>query len=397
MNNTSVPPQGESYLYDDAGAGAPPVSMGVWLKAAWRRKWLMLLLLVLVLGAGVLFTYFQKPVYEATALLSFSERSSGAFRTEGGERVTENYINAQISLMTRDATLGEIARDPDLALSKSPMFRGEDGPRPGAQGLHQNPRSLKDTTILSVSVQGQDPKLITAIANKVADFQRASVEDSRDASTRSAVQEYVKKMADMSSEMNAIGQNIWTRANSAHIPGLTFNEQQKDSRVIVAAFQRQNAALLAQRADIQKQLDQSTAELASAETQFEAECNSLMRETAPEAMPAAANEASPKPASAEKPTESQPQRPARRPDLGFRGGYGARGFRAAVTAAKPRTNPPCRRRFQPRVGGSSHGARRFRRSGDSREAGGQARRAGGAAQTSGSAAAVTAPTVPLRR
>ena len=76
---------------------------------------------------------------------------------------------------------------------------------------------LKDTTILSVSVQGQDPKLVTAIANKVADFQRASVEDSRDAGTRSAVQEYVKKMADMSSEMSAISQNhLDPREQRAH-------------------------------------------------------------------------------------------------------------------------------------------------------------------------------------
>ena len=306
MNDTSVPPQGEPYLYDDAGAGAPPVSMGVWFKAAWRRKWLMLLLLVLVLGGGVLFTYLQKPVYEATALLAFSERSSGAFKTtEGGERVTENYINAQISLMTRDATLGEIARDPDLALSKSPMFQGETDL---VEALKDRIKVLllKDTTILSLSVQGQDPKLVTAIANKVADFQRASVEDSRDASTRSAVLEYVKKMDDMSSEMSASGQKIWTRANSAHIPGLTFDGQQKDSRVIIAAFQRQSAALLAQRADTLKQLDQSTADLASAETLFEAGCGSLMRETTPVLMPAAANEASPSPAISEKPGVEKP-------------------------------------------------------------------------------------------
>ena len=220
------------------GAGAAPISMGVWLKAAWRRKWLMLLLLVLITGAGVLFTYLQNPVYEATAQLDFSERSPGAFRTEGGEKVTENYVNKQISLMTRDAALGEIARDPDLALSRAPMFQGETDL---VEALKDRIRilPLKDTTILSVSVQGEDPKLVTAIANKVADFQRSSLDDSRDASTRNAVQEYVKKMADMSSEMNAIGQNIWSRANSAHISGLTFNEQQKDSRAIVAAFQDQ--------------------------------------------------------------------------------------------------------------------------------------------------------------
>ncbi len=168
---------------------------------------------------------------------------------------------------------------------------------------------MKDTTILSVSVEGQDPKLVTAIANKVADFQRASVEDGRDAGTRGAVLEYVKKMADMSSEMSAISQNIWTRANSAHIPSLTFNEQQKDSRVIVAAFQGQQAALLAQRADIRKELDLSAAELASAETTFDAECISLMREAAPEAMPAAVIEASPKPASAGTPAAVAPAAP----------------------------------------------------------------------------------------
>lgn len=308
MNNTSVPPQGEPYLYDNAGAGAPPVSIGVWLKAAWRRKWLMLLLFVLVLGGGALFTHLQKPVYEATALLAFSQRSPGAFRTEGGEQVTENYVNAQISLMTRDATLGEIARDPDLALSRTPMFQGKTDLVAALKDCIKI-LLLKDTTILSVSVEGQDPKLVTALANKVADFQRASVEDGRDAGTRGAVLEYVKKMADMSSEMSAISQNIWTRANSAHIPSLTFNEQQKDSRVIVAAFQGQQAALLAQRADIRKELDLSAAELASAETTFDAECISLMREAAPEAMPAAVIEASPKPASAGTPAAVAPAAP----------------------------------------------------------------------------------------
>ena len=309
MNNLSVPPQGEPYLYDDAGAGAPPVSMGVWFKAAWRRKWLMLLLLALVMGGGALFTRLQKPVYEATALLDYKGgRSPGAFAnaTVGGEeQVTQNYVNGQISQMTRDARLGEIARDAELALPRSPMFRGKTDL---VEALKDCMKILpvKDTMMLSVSVEGQDPKLVKTIANKAVDLQCASLEDNRERNKNDAVQEYVKKMADMSSDMSASSQRIWTRANSARIPGLIYSDQQKDSHVIVAAFQSQRAALLAQRADIQKQLDQSTAELAFAETQFDEECSSLMRETAPEAMPAAEYEALPKPASAEKPGTEKP-------------------------------------------------------------------------------------------
>ncbi len=286
------------------GTGIPEVTELArpltYLRRVWRRKWLSLAVMAVVMGAGVLFTYLQKPVYEATALLAFSERSPGPFRVESSERVTQDYVNAQISLMTRDAALGEIARDPDLALSRSPMFQGETDL---VEAIKDRIKilPLKDTTILSISAEGQDPKLVTAIANKLADFQRTSAEDSRDAGTRSAVQEYVGKMADLSSEMSAISLNIWSRANGARIPGLSFNEQEKDSRAIVAAFQDQHAALLAQRADARKQLDQSTAELISAETQFEAECGFLLSEAGPEAKPAAGNEASPNPAAENKP------------------------------------------------------------------------------------------------
>ena len=297
-------PCDKAFSTQPEGAGIPGATElarpPTYLRRVWRRKWLGLAVMAVVMGAGVLFTYLQKPVYEATALLAFSERSPGPFRVEGGERVTENYVNAQISLMTCDAVLGEIARDPDLALSRSPVFQGETDL---VEAIKDRIKilPLKDTTILSISVQGQDPKLVTAIANKLADFQRASVEDSRDAGTRSAVQEYARKMADVSSEMSAISQIIWTRANSAHIAGLTFDAQQKDSQVIVAAFQGRKTELLAQRAEIQKQLDQSALDLASAEIQFEVECALLLPEAGPEAKLAAKNEASANPAAENKP------------------------------------------------------------------------------------------------
>jgi len=263
-------------------AEGAPISVGFYLRAVWRRKWLVLLLMVLITGGGAAYTYFQPPVYESAALMAITSRSSGAFRSNIGEETTGNFVNTQMQLIMRTPFLNEIARDPELALARSAMFRNE---RDLGLALKRRIRvsRLKKTDIIRVGMEGEDKRLITRIVNTIADRHRVNIENNREANTAAAVQEQMKRMADIASEINVIGQKIWSRANRAGIPGLTFGEQQKDAHVIVSAFDRRYTTLLAQRAALRKQLNQSTADLASAETQFDALCDSFMRQVTPTA------------------------------------------------------------------------------------------------------------------
>ena len=74
---------------------APPS----YLRRVWRWKWRGLALALLIIICGVLFTYRQPRVYEAAALLAFSNRSSGAFRADVTGPVTASFINSQITLI----------------------------------------------------------------------------------------------------------------------------------------------------------------------------------------------------------------------------------------------------------------------------------------------------------
>jgi len=253
------------------------LSLGVYFKAVWRRKWLVVFLIIVITAAGAGYTYLQPPVYETTALLAFSARSPGAFRAGVNERITGNFINTQIPLITRDAFLREIVSDPELGLARASMFQHEPD-LVAALKRKLTVAPLKKTDILAISMEGEDASLITLTVNRIADLHRARVESHRESSTAAAVQDHTKKMADMNSQMNAVARKIWSRANSAAIPGLTFGEQQRDGHVIVEAFRRRYDSLLARRAETRKQLDESAAAVAAMEIQFEALCESLLRE-----------------------------------------------------------------------------------------------------------------------
>jgi hypothetical protein len=98
--------------------------MGVWVKAAWRRRWLMLSLRALVMGAGVLFTYLQKPVYEATALMAFMDAEElvlmlhtsglGMGEADNREFVIEQFRRFCDHETAQQATHEVLRRQPDV-------------------------------------------------------------------------------------------------------------------------------------------------------------------------------------------------------------------------------------------------------------------------------------------
>jgi capsular exopolysaccharide synthesis family protein len=275
MSETMDRQQDYTDLYRTTGTASP--TLGFYVGAIWRRKWLVFLMIILVAGAGIGYTYLQPPVYRATALLIFGNRSQGAFRADAGERITGNFVTTQIPLITRASFLREIAAAPELSLAKSPMFSDEPDLLLALQERLHVSRQHKNTDILSISMEGEQADIITKTINHIADRYRAQVEDSREASASQAVREYTGKMRDTTSQANMVNQAIWRRANSAKISGLTFGVQQQDGRVIAATFQRQRDLLLGQLAVARRELDKSEALFLAKQFGFRLLCDTYAR------------------------------------------------------------------------------------------------------------------------
>jgi len=258
------------------GAEAGTVSMGVYVRTIWRRKWVVVALLVLATGLAATYTYFQPKIYKATALMTFTTRSAGAFQAPMGEAVTNNFVNTQRTLLDRLDFLREIANDPDVALAQQPEFRNEPEP---ALTLKQRLKisRLKGTDTISITMEGQDPVFVARTVNKIADWHRVRVETNRQLRTSAAVQDYTKKIADMRAELRRIDQEIWQRANGAALPGLTFGERQKDADGIVRAFQQRRDVLMAQKTMLVRDLDESEIELAAKRMAFQMLSDELTR------------------------------------------------------------------------------------------------------------------------
>ena len=186
MGNSPFAQPGAEGLYGQPGGA--PVSMGFYLRAVWRRKWLVLFLLIVIIGGGAGYTYLQAPVYESAALMAITSRSSGAFRSNIGEETAGNFVNTQMQLIMRTPFLNEIARDAELALARSRMFRNEPDLGHALQRRIHVSR-LKNTDIIRIDMEGEDKRLITQTVNTIADRHRVNIENNREANTAAAVQE----------------------------------------------------------------------------------------------------------------------------------------------------------------------------------------------------------------
>jgi len=252
-------------------------SLRAHFRTVWRRKWIVLLVVFLIIGGGALYTYFQPRVYQASAFLVFTHRSSGAFRGPVRQEVTGNFLNTQKALLRRPEFLNEIIRDPELALAKSPSFRNEPD-LAGALGRAIRVGQISGTNILSIRMEGEDPKLITETVNTIAHRRCAYLERDLEESKRAAVQEHGKKMEQIDLELSAINDEIWRRANEAGIRGLTFGKQQRDRHVIEEAFRRRRDWLVSQRAAVDHDLYEARIDLASKARDFGLLCDSYIRD-----------------------------------------------------------------------------------------------------------------------
>ena len=131
------------------------------LMTIWKWKWLFLASIVIVFGATMAFTYLQLPIYETNVRLIVSPSSA---------MMSNSDLNDLRSAVT--ALSAPVVANTYAEISQSSSVKQK-----AWQQLATNPRLeykvsssvLQETTVVVITVSGPDRKLITELANAIAD------------------------------------------------------------------------------------------------------------------------------------------------------------------------------------------------------------------------------------
>lgn len=130
----------------------------------WNRKLEILLIIVISLIAGIIYSYFYlQPVYKASTALILVQ-SSATVDEEGQTSITQTDLTLNSKLVS---TYSEIMKRKSV-LSKVVSNLGM--PESSMESIKQNVsvKAVSDTEIIEITAKNQDPEKAALIANEIA-------------------------------------------------------------------------------------------------------------------------------------------------------------------------------------------------------------------------------------
>ncbi len=130
-----------------------------------RRRWIVILIAVIVFAASAGYAFLATPVYRATTLLNIEYVRKAV--TSGGptiEEDSEDYFETQFKLIKSDTLLRRVYDDLKLGLTAD--FAGGLGDLREAVAVSQLPR----TRLANVSVDSTEPALAARLANTITQY-----------------------------------------------------------------------------------------------------------------------------------------------------------------------------------------------------------------------------------
>jgi non-specific protein-tyrosine kinase len=123
-----------------------------YIEILWRRKWVILLTLVVTVAVVIVGTRLTTPVYQASAVLRIAVSSGGPLNYQ--EYVyADQMMNTYVEMATRRPVLEELMKR--LALSKPPEIKAE---------------IIPNTELIKITVEDTDPRRAAKAANTLADI-----------------------------------------------------------------------------------------------------------------------------------------------------------------------------------------------------------------------------------
>jgi tyrosine-protein kinase Etk/Wzc len=165
--------------------GDDPGLQDYW-RVIWRRKWIVILTVVVITGSAVVFSFIQTPIYEASATLHLKEAKEGPGQIDmfGGTSFlpTDTEINTQVEILKSRTVMEEVARrlfssraTQEEKAGKTAESPGQDEPEPLSQiaerlrKKNMSVTHIRETRLITVTASYHDPEMAQLISNNITE------------------------------------------------------------------------------------------------------------------------------------------------------------------------------------------------------------------------------------
>lgn len=228
-----------------APEGAEPgLNIQRYLQVLLKRKWLILSVLVIVLGAVSVWTFSRTKIYRATATVLVEQKAPQVLGNQVNEVVdlaqtgywrNKEYMETQRKIVT-SKTLAERVAD-KLKLASNPTFWGPGGRVPPGQ-----PRTLEDATavlsglisatsvrdsnIIEISVDHPSPELAARLANTLAQAYMDQNVEYKLTSTSGAVKWLSDQLDDLKKQLEGSEMALYNFKKKHNIISVSLEDRQ---------------------------------------------------------------------------------------------------------------------------------------------------------------------------
>lgn len=204
------------------GIPARERTLGDWWRILRKRKWTVIVSLVVVVTAAALISLRMTPIYDATVRISISSQTPGVLNLKNGQQYQDQsdspelLVATDVNILQSDTLALLVIRN--LGLNNRPEFAGKDTSTtaPGGVPTTGSPRTLgreaqllgvfhanlkvipvPNTSIIEIRYSSPDPRMSAEVANAVADTFIEQNIKARFDSTMQAANWLSKQLADL--------------------------------------------------------------------------------------------------------------------------------------------------------------------------------------------------------
>lgn len=190
-----------------------------YLKVIYKRKWLILALMMTAMAVGAFHVYRAIPVFRAVCAIKIGDRTntvihSGQVIQYADHWSSEKNINTHIQIMMSDPVLEEVIKALNLSTpSNSPV-------QPQALKGYITITTVKDTNLIRIKATHPDPQMAQDLANTMATAYQDFTIQKRLNSSRNNVLWLKEEITELKQKMEEADYNLYQYKQKSHILSL---------------------------------------------------------------------------------------------------------------------------------------------------------------------------------
>ena len=190
-----------------------------YLKVIYRRKWLILAIMVMAMAVGTFHVYRAIPVYRAVCTIKIGDPINTVIHSGQVIQYTDHWsseknINTHIQIMKSDPVLQKVIKILNLGTpSNSPV-------QPKALKGYFTIEPVKDTNLIRIKATHPDAQMAQNLANSMTTAYQDFTIEKRTKSSRNNVVWLKEEIADLKQNMEEADYNLYQYKQKSHILSL---------------------------------------------------------------------------------------------------------------------------------------------------------------------------------